>query len=757
MLGCLKRAWVVPKENMMIRSLRVRASTLAFRGVGVAGFRGSESADEAAAASGRSDNHRPLGAAPPIESRGELPSMFVARARKSRHRKTVRVSLILAVSYLGATLLPSTSTVAASTTARSIPRVTSSLSLPQEQAPVGNLDGWRQTYRDDFSTNVPLGSFPGAFSSKWSAYPAPWTDTTGFGMYDPGRTVSIDAGVLNQHIHTENGQPLVAALLPQVPGTDKNGQVYGRYAVRFRGDKLAGYKMAWMLWPDVGSGKQYGEIDFPEMNLDSANLFGFMHHTNSTGAGDQDYAKVAIDFTQWHTTVIEWSPNLVRFILDGVEVGRSSTRVPSTAMHWVLQTETAITTGTKPSASVAGDVQIDWVAAWAYDKSAVASGGAAPPPVAPVPVNSEQRILDTRAGPLQIGYSGGKPGRGATISVKVAGRAGVPTSGVTAVTMNDVITESSGSGFVTAWPSGKPRPNASNLNVEGVGATVSTLVTVPLGADGKVNLFTQSGGHLVADVAGWLPTGSFVASTPTRILDTRSGDGQLGYQGDRPGAGAVVDLAVAGVGPVPKTGVSAVVLSLTATEAAAPGFVTIWPAGSDRPLASALNEPAAGATTSNQVTVPLGAGGKVSIFTQSGAHLVADVAGYYTSGGGFKSLMPTRILDTRAGDQQLAYSGAKPAGGQTISLPVLGRAGVPASGVGYVVLNLTATDATAAGFVSAWPAGTDRPLTSVLNLSEIGQTRANAVFAPVGSDGSVELFSQSGTDLVVDVTGWLAA
>jgi len=668
--------------------------------------------------------------------------MLFFRALKSALGKLL-VSVMVAVSCFAAVEMPSTSVVAA---------------LPQEQAPVGDLDGWRQIFRDDFTTSVPLGSFPGAVSSKWGAYPAPWKDTTGFGMYDPGRTVSIGSGVLNEYIHTDNGQPLVTALLPKVPGTSDNGQLYGRYAVRFRGDELAGYKMAWMLWPDVGSNKQFGEIDFPERNLDSPNVFGFMHHTNSTGAGDQDYAKVPIDFTQWHTTVIEWSPNLVRFILDGVEVGRSTTRVPTTAMHWVLQTETSITSGVKPSASVAGNVQIDWVAAWAYDKSAVAGGGAAGvPPAVAVPVNSEQRILDTRPGPLQIGYSGAKPGAGATIPVKVAGRGGVPASGVAAVTMNVAMTESSGSGFVTAWPSGKPRPNASNLNVEGVGATVSTLVTVPIGADGKVNLFTQSGGHLVADVAGWLPTGSFVASTPTRILDTRPGDGQVGYSGDRPGVGSVIDLTVAGVGPVPKSGVSAVVLSLTATEAAGPGFVTIWPAGSARPLASALNEPAAGATTSNQVTVPLGTGGSVSIFSQSGAHLIADVAGYYLTGGGFKSLMPTRILDTRAGDQQVAYSGAKPAGGQTVSVPVLGRAGVPSSGVGYVVVNLTATDATAAGFVSAWPGGTERPLTSVLNLSAVGQTRANAVFAPVGSDGTIELFSQSGTDLVVDVTGWLAA
>jgi len=382
------------------------------------------------------------------------------------------------------------------------------------------------------------------------------------------------------------------------------------------------------------------------------------------------------------------------------------------------------------------------------------------PGVAPVPVgqvNSKERILDTRPGPLQIGYNGAKPGQGATISLKVAGRGGVPTSGVAAVTMNVVMTESSGSGFVTAWPSGEARPNASNLNVEGAGATVSTLVTVPLGADGKVNLFTQSGGHLVADVAGWLPTGSFVASSPARILDTRPGRDQIGYQGDRPAAGSVVNLKIAGVGPVPKSGVAAVVLSVTATEAAGPGFVTVWPSGSVRPLASALNEPAAGATTSNQVTVPLGADGSVSIFTQSGTHLVADVAGYYVGGGGFKSLMPTRILDTRGGDQQLGYSGAKPAGGQVITLPVLGHAGVPSSGVGYVVVNLTATDATAAGFVSAWRGGTDRPLTSVLNLSEVGQTRANAVFAPVGADGAIDLFSQNGTDMVVDITGWLAA
>lgn len=39
---------------------------------------------------------------------------------------------------------------------------------------------------------------------------------------------------------------------------------------------------------------------------------------------------------------MEWSPNLVVFKLDGVQIGRTSERIPNTAMHWVIQTETSI-------------------------------------------------------------------------------------------------------------------------------------------------------------------------------------------------------------------------------------------------------------------------------------------------------------------------------------------------------------------------------------------------------------------------------
>ena len=89
----------------------------------------------------------------------------------------------------------------------------------------------------------PLGDFPAAVSEKWSAYAPPAMDTFDKGTYNPGKVVSIADGVLNKYIHAEDGEFLVAALLPKVPGTKRHGQMYGRYAVRFKMDRIEGYKV----------------------------------------------------------------------------------------------------------------------------------------------------------------------------------------------------------------------------------------------------------------------------------------------------------------------------------------------------------------------------------------------------------------------------------------------------------------------------------------------------------------------------------
>ena len=240
-------------------------------------------------------------------------------------------------------------------------------SVSGEAMPVGDLAGWRQVFTDDFSSDVAVGDFPAQVTSNWRAYPSPAKDTSGHGTYSPQQVVSVSGGVLTNFIHTDNGGPKVAAIIPKLAGTSANGVTYGRFAVRFRADSLPGYKIAWMLWPDSGNNAKDGEIDFPEMNLDSPTMFGFMHHTNATTTPDQAWVRANVDITAWHTAVMEWSPGLVVYILDGAEIGRVTDRVPTTPMHWILQTETALNPPATPAATVQGNVQIDWVAAWAYN------------------------------------------------------------------------------------------------------------------------------------------------------------------------------------------------------------------------------------------------------------------------------------------------------------------------------------------------------------------------------------------------------
>jgi hypothetical protein len=111
-------------------------------------------------------------------------------------------------------------------------------------------------------------------------------------------------------------------------------------------------------------------------------------------------------------------------------------------------------------------------------------------------------------------------------------------------------------------------------------------------------------------------------------LDTRPGPQQVGYSGNRPGAFAVVPLDLSPYAIPPHT--SAAVLNLTGTDAAAAGYVTAWPCGEPRPLASVLNL-TTGETRPNLAIVKIGANNSVCLYTQSGTHFVADLAGWLTS------------------------------------------------------------------------------------------------------------------------------
>ena len=355
-------------------------------------------------------------------------------------------------------------------------------------------------------------------------------------------------------------------------------------------------------------------------------------------------------------------------------------------------------------------------------------------------------MLDTRTG---LGAPAGRVGSEGVVDLVIAGVGGVPEVGAGAVALNVTAVDATAWSYITAWPTGAPRPDASNLNVE-AGDTIPNLVVVKIGAGGRVSLYNFAGEvDLLADVVGWFPEGTGIEPlVPARVLDTRTG---VGAPAAKVGADGVVDLTVNGRGGVPDSGVGAVVLNVTAVDATAWSYITAWPTGASRPDASNLNVEA-GDTIPNLVIVKVGDGGRVSLYNFAGeVDLLADVVGWFPAGGGLQPLVPARVLDTRTG---VGAPAAKVGADGVVDLTVTGRGGVPDSGVGAVVLNVTAVDATAWSYITAWPTGAPRPEASNLNV-EAGDTIPNLVIVKVGDGGRVSLYNFAGeVDLLADVVGW---
>jgi len=421
------------------------------------------------------------------------------------------------------------------------------------------------------------------------------------------------------------------------------------------------------------------------------------------------------------------------------------------------------------------------------------------------------RVLDTRS-VSYVGYTGSKPGPGSTVAVALAGAGGMPASGVSAAIVNIAATEATAPGYITAWADGRPQPFTANLNVDAVGQTIANLAIVPVSADGTMRLFTQSGTHLVVDLFGWFPIetgdsgpanppgadgnlvidGSFEASTTIA--------GQASYRtisNDTVGAWMVTNNGVDLVGPGQATAFDGDQFVDLNGNGYGPGtleqLVSTAPDRQYR-ISFMMSGNPNGSPTVKELEVTFGDARKQFSFDVTGhtnaalgwtecslianpdcgsstslgfrsltvgdrgpnidAVRVVDAGpGTGCSLGGYRSLDPARLLDTRAGSL-VGYTGDKPGAAAEVRVQVAGVAGISASGVAAVAVNITATEATGPGYITAWPSGTARPTTSSLNLEYAGETRGNHAIVPVGSDGAISLFTQSGTHLVVDAFGW---
>ncbi|MFK7919429.1 MAG: choice-of-anchor Q domain-containing protein [Ilumatobacter sp.] len=368
-----------------------------------------------------------------------------------------------------------------------------------------------------------------------------------------------------------------------------------------------------------------------------------------------------------------------------------------------------------------------------------------------VPV-TPARIVDTRATGETIDdleARGGKLIAASQIRFPVAGRAGVPDD-ARAVVANITAVRPDDTGFITAHPCVDPRPLSASLNYT---ADVNLGNEVIIGLDaGDLCLFSRSATHITVDVVGYVPADSgYVPNDPVRLLDTRANgvtfDGLQQAQG-APGAGGMVELSIrGGIGKAENA-----VLYITAIGATQNGFVTVWNCLGDRPLASSLNH-VAGVNRGNEIVAGLD-NGKVCIFTNQDVHLTVDLVGTFRSTNYAPLDTPKRVLDTRSDGQTVddLFEGAGPlVAGQTLTLKVAGRAGVP-SIADTVTVNITAVRPSDVGFITTYPCGT-LPLAASLNYVP-NVNGGNEIVASVSDAGTICLFTRVATHLTADVTGW---
>jgi hypothetical protein len=216
---------------------------------------------------------------------------------------------------------------------------------------------------------------------------------------------------------------------------------------------------------------------------------------------------------------------------------------------------------------------------------------------------------------------------------------------------------------------------------------------------------------------------------------------------------------VLGQTAVPADGVTAVAVNMTAVDVDQPAYVQALPTW--RASAggySNINTDHPAQTRANFAIVPIGDGGTISLYTNSGGHLVVDVLGYFraapqpVSGGRFVELTaPQRVLDTRTEGGPLA---------NRVPRQVPWPAEVDMSQVQALVMTVTGTGTTESGWIQVFP--TDRPDviggTSTINLVP-GISVANTAIIPIGTNGvSVTgLFGTGSGHVVVDVVGYITS
>jgi glucose/arabinose dehydrogenase len=248
------------------------------------------------------------------------------------------------------------------------------------------------------------------------------------------------------------------------------------------------------------------------------------------------------------------------------------------------------------------------------------------------------RLVDTRVASsstneYDVTFRRGDPVSGGTattdrLSVPVAGRLGVPDSGVSAVAL--VVTGLSEGSAPAGWVQITPgnRPNqTSNLNTDAGFDQRNNLVVVPLGADGTVDVNLFHTDRVLLDVVGWFTDSTEPASTSGRfqlVASKREVDTRINL-----GFGPLAKTGSESLNPtsVPN-GAAAVAQNLTVAPATTLSFVSVYP-GTVRPEVSNLNSTEYGQIRAAAAFTKLDSGAE-TVYSHYETDLVIDVFGYFS-------------------------------------------------------------------------------------------------------------------------------
>lgn len=238
------------------------------------------------------------------------------------------------------------------------------------------------------------------------------------------------------------------------------------------------------------------------------------------------------------------------------------------------------------------------------------------------------RIMNTRTG---LGGSN-KLGPNTTVDLKVTGGAVDATHGA-AVVLNVTAAETTDNSYLTVWPKGQPRPNASNVNFPPGGAAAN-LVLVGVGADDSISIYLESGSaNVIVDLLGWFDGGgpgapagaTYRAITPTRFVDTRT------TQAPKLGAGDTRAFPLRGFEVPNSASVTAVIANVAAVAPTGGGYLTLFPTGTAMPDTSTVNF-TMDQDRANLSFVTLNSAGQSSVFAFGApSHVLIDVAGYFST------------------------------------------------------------------------------------------------------------------------------